>query len=39
MKAITLTAGVAGRLYPLTFETPKCLLKAGGRPILHYTTS
>ena len=34
MKAIILCAGVSRRLYPLTQETPKCLLEVGGRTIL-----
>lgn len=36
MKAIILAAGVARRLYPSTFEIPKCLLKIKERPILDY---
>ncbi|HIC51825.1 MAG TPA: phosphocholine cytidylyltransferase family protein, partial [Candidatus Marinimicrobia bacterium] len=32
MKAIILAAGVSRRLYPLTYDTPKCLLEVGGRP-------
>ncbi len=34
MKAIILAAGYATRLYPLTKNTPKCLLTVGGRSIL-----
>ncbi|PIU40134.1 MAG: nucleoside-diphosphate-sugar pyrophosphorylase [Candidatus Omnitrophica bacterium CG07_land_8_20_14_0_80_50_8] len=34
MKAVILAAGYATRLYPLTIDKPKCLLKAGGRTIL-----
>ena len=36
MKAIILTAGVARRLYPLTYKNPKCLLKIEDRPIIDY---
>ena len=34
MKAVILAAGYATRLYPLTLNTPKCLLKVGGKTIL-----
>ena len=34
MKAIILAAGVSARLRPLTNNTPKCLLKIGGKTIL-----
>lgn len=34
MKAVILAAGYATRLYPLTENQPKCLLKVGGRTIL-----
>ena len=34
MKAIILAAGTASRLRPLTDNTPKCLLKIGGRSLL-----
>ncbi len=34
MKAVILAAGTASRLRPLTDNTPKCLLKAGDKPIL-----
>ena len=34
MKAIVLAGGYATRLYPLTRDRPKHLLKVGGRPIL-----
>ena len=34
MKAIILAAGYATRLYPLTENMPKCLLKVGGRTIM-----
>lgn len=36
MKAIILVAGYATRLYPLTKDTPKPLLKVGGKPIINY---
>ena len=36
MRAIILAAGVARRLYPLTFDKPKCLLEVAGQPILDY---
>ena len=34
MKAIILAAGYATRLYPLTVNTPKCLLNVGGVPMI-----
>ncbi len=34
MKAVILAAGYATRLYPLTIDTPKCLLSVSGRTIL-----
>ncbi|MEA1882118.1 MAG: phosphocholine cytidylyltransferase family protein [Candidatus Marinimicrobia bacterium] len=34
MKAVILAAGVSRRLYPLTYEIPKCLVEVGGKPIL-----
>ena len=34
MKAIILAAGYGSRLYPLTRDTPKCLLTIGGETIL-----
>ncbi len=34
MQAIILAAGYATRLYPLTLDTPKCLLSLGGTTIL-----
>lgn len=36
MKAIILVAGYATRLYPLTKDTPKPLLKVGGKAIIDY---
>jgi len=36
MKAIIPAAGYATRLYPLTLNTPKSLLKVGGRPIIEH---
>ncbi|MGH7198081.1 MAG: nucleotidyltransferase family protein [Candidatus Omnitrophota bacterium] len=36
MKAVILAAGYATRLYPLTLNTPKCLLEVGGRTILDW---
>ncbi len=36
MKALILAAGYATRLYPLTKEYPKPLLKVGDRPIIDY---
>jgi len=36
MKALILAAGYATRLYPLTKEYPKPLLKVGNRPIIDY---
>lgn len=36
MRAIILAAGVARRLYPLTNDTPKCLLRVAGQPIIDY---
>jgi glucose-1-phosphate thymidylyltransferase len=34
MTAVILAAGYATRLYPLTLNTPKCLLTVGGRTLL-----
>lgn len=40
MKAIILAAGVGKRLWPVTQHHPKCLIKIGGRTLLHrYLTS
>ena len=36
MKAFILAAGVSRRLYPHTYNTPKCLLDVGGKPIINY---
>jgi len=36
MKAFILAAGVSRRLYPHTYNTPKCLIDVGGKPIIHY---
>lgn len=37
MKAIIIAAGMSRRLYPLTKDTPKCLLPVFGKPILQNT--
>jgi choline kinase len=37
MKSLILAAGVSARLRPLTDNTPKCLLKIGGKTILERT--
>lgn len=37
MTGIILAAGIASRLRPLTNETPKCLLRVGGSPLLERT--
>jgi glucose-1-phosphate thymidylyltransferase len=37
LKAIVLAAGFATRLFPLTVQKPKPLLKVGGRPMVEYT--
>ncbi|GAG02033.1 unnamed protein product, partial [marine sediment metagenome] len=36
MDAIILAAGYATRLYPLTENTPKPLLKVAGKPMVEY---
>ena len=36
MKAIILAAGYATRLYPLTLNKPKALLKVGNQTVLDY---
>ena len=36
MKALILAAGVSRRLYPYTYNIPKCLLEIEGKPIIHY---
>ncbi len=36
MKAVILAAGVSRRLYPLTYDTPKCLMDVGGKPIIEF---
>ena len=36
MKAFILAAGVSRRLYPETYNMPKCLLDVGGKPIIDY---
>ena len=36
MRAFILAAGVSRRLYPETYNTPKCLLEVGGKPIINY---
>ena len=36
MKAIILAAGPGSRMLPHTQHRPKCLMKIGGHPILHY---
>ncbi len=39
MKALILSAGVSRRLYPLTYNQPKCLLEVGPKRILDYQLS
>ena len=36
MKAMVLAAGKGERMLPLTLSTPKPLLEAGGRPLIHH---
>ena len=36
MKAILLGAGQGTRLRPHTLDRPKCMVEAGGRPLLHW---
>ena len=36
MRGLILAAGDGGRLRPLTLQTPKVLLDAGGVPLIHY---
>ncbi|MBI4970414.1 MAG: phosphocholine cytidylyltransferase family protein [Candidatus Omnitrophica bacterium] len=36
MKAIILAAGVGKRLFPLTQQTPKCMIPFNGKPLLGY---
>jgi 1L-myo-inositol 1-phosphate cytidylyltransferase len=36
MRAVILAAGDGGRLYPLTSDTPKPLLRLNGRPIINH---
>tara|TARA_X000001036_G_scaffold380089_1_gene371284 strand:- start:326 stop:1042 length:717 start_codon:yes stop_codon:yes gene_type:complete len=36
MKALILAAGVSRRLYPHTYDMPKCLLQVNSKPIIHY---
>lgn len=38
MKALILAAGYAKRLWPLTLEQPKSLLKVGNKPMIEYIT-
>ena len=37
MKGVVLAAGDGGRLRPLTLDTPKVLLKVGGRALIQYS--
>lgn len=39
IKALILVAGDGGRLQPITYSMPKCLLPVGGKPILWYSIS
>ena len=36
MKAVILAAGVSRRLYPITYDIPKCLIELGGKSILDH---
>ena len=36
MKAVILAAGVSRRLYPVTYEMPKCLIEVGAKSILDH---
>ena len=36
MRAFILAAGVSRRLYPETYNIPKCLLEVGGKPIINH---
>ena len=36
IRALLLSAGLGTRLRPLTFDTPKCLVEIGNKPILEY---
>ena len=36
MNALILAAGVSRRLYPHTYDKPKCLLEVNNKPIIHY---
>ena len=36
MKAVILAAGVSRRLYPVTYDMPKCLIKVGEKSIIDH---
>src|SRR3990167_5340048 len=36
MKALLLAAGIGTRLRPLTYETPKCMIKVGGKLVMEH---
>ncbi len=36
MNSIILAAGIGSRLYPLTKDTPKTMVKVNGKPMLEY---